>query len=123
MQKLLTIDHIGIHGKLDMVRTDKGELLIRHAKVLFTECGFAMETEKWTESEKAIVAGIIEFAKEYHDFIPPEFKRCPFCGQIPELKESHGDYCIVCDCGCGIGLFPEKWDAVTAWNSRSNKRG
>ena len=49
MQKLFTIDRIGKHGKMTVVRTDKGELLYEHAGSVFTECGLAMETVNYSE--------------------------------------------------------------------------
>ncbi len=61
MQKLFTIDRIGNHGKLSVVRTDKGELLLEHAGTLFTEFGFAMETANWSEGEQNFIKGIIKF--------------------------------------------------------------
>ena len=67
MQKLFTIDRIGNHGKLSVVRTDKGELLLEHAGTLFTEFGFAMETANWSEGEQNFIKGIIKFAKKIQD--------------------------------------------------------
>lgn len=63
MQKLLTIDQIGNHGKLSVVRTDKGELLLEHAGNLFTEAGLAMETVNYPEGEQNFIKGIISLRR------------------------------------------------------------
>lgn len=123
MQKLFTIDRIGNHGKLSVVRTDKGELLLEHAGTLFTEFGFAMETANWSEGEQNFIKGIIKFAKKFHESIPPKLKKCPFCGQIPTIDKNGDQFIIECDCGCVVGSFDSKWDVVALWNIRTNKRG
>ena len=112
MQKLFTIDRIGIHGKLSVVRTDKGELLLEHAGTLFTEFGFAMETANWSEGEQNFIKGIIKFAKKYHESIPQKLKKCPFCGQTSTLDLNGDQFIVECDCGCVVGSFDSKWDAV-----------
>lgn len=122
MQKLFTIDRIGNHGKLSVVRTDKGELLLEHAGTLFTEFGFAMETANWSEGEQNFIKGIIKFAKKFHESIPPKLKKCSFCGQTPTLDLNGDQFIVECDCGCVVGSFDSKWDAVASWNIRVGKR-
>lgn len=122
MQKLLTIDQIGNHGKLSVVRTDKGELLFEHAGNLFTEVGLAMETVNYPEGEQNFIKGIIKFAKKFHESIPPKLKKCPFCGQTPKFELNGDQFGILCECGCVVGFFDSKWDAVASWNIRVGKR-
>lgn len=111
------------HGKLSVVRTDKGELLLEHAGNLFTEAGLAMETVNYPEGEQNFIKGIIKFAKKFHESIPPKLKKCPFCGHTPKLEPNGDQFIVECDCGCVVGSFDSKWDAVASWNTRTNKRG
>lgn len=86
------------------------------------EISMGMETANWSEGEQNFIKGIIKFAKKFHESIPPKLKKCPFCGQTPTLDLNGDQFIVECDCGCVVGSFDSKWDAVASWNIRVGKR-
>lgn len=60
-----------------------------------------------------------------------ELKPCPFCGgheyhkaypdryHLPEICEYHTVACT--NCGATCGAFPNKEEAIEAWNRRNNE--
>lgn len=118
MQKLFEIGSIGSHGKLTVCRTDKGDLVFEHAGTKFTASGLISETAHYPMEEQDFIKGIIGLAKHHHNTIPPEFRKCPFCGGTPKLEPNGDQFIVECDCGCVMGSFDSKWDAVASWNIR-----
>lgn len=80
------------------------------------------DLKNWSEGEQNFIKGIIKFAKKFHESIPPKLKKCPFCGQTPTLDLNGDQFIVECDCGCVVGSFDSKWDAVASWNIRVGKR-
>lgn len=129
MEKLITIEHIGKHGQIEFFK-DEGGLGKDYFGVFYEGDRYELSAfrseirrlDSWSEGEENFFDEIVKFITENQRFISLELKPCPFCGEIPEVifDEEGSSYEIYCKdgCGCKLGNFDDRDDAIAVWNSR-----